>query len=845
MIPVSSTIKTACDSDKVVYKEYIIINGNTVEIKGKMSNTAYKNGNIFGTFNLKKLEFETENDIDYKKKEVVYYKSVNGESFKIGTYIVTEVKDNDSKETVSVTAMDYGLKFAIPYVSTLDYTSGTITLFDVLSEACTNAGVSLANTSITNGDFIVDSNQFVNGELIGDVVCAVSQMSGDFATTNEDDELELVFEEETDEIIEDYEDLDDKRDTHPITSVSIGDSQITGQEAILRDEDLIALYGEHWLNLNDNPLAYTLAKREELVTDIFNKVKGFSYSSFESKYAFKPYSQLGDKIKFRNKNGTLVNSRILKIDTNYDEIKLSAPSITDSSVEYVKPEPVNTQKQTEIIVNRALSNIQITADHINLEGYTTVNGSFAIDEGGTVSIGGILDGSLYNLLPNSSGLEDLDKWTISHTWNQLGTNSGGVTSGKLADAEPWTAKTYILGDLCTYNGKVYMANTSRYQSGTFLSNIAYWDAISIYTLFDAGNYFRINARISAQPGDGEYLLSDEIIVKPLTTYNFSAKNKCYPKYDIYEGNYHYHNYHIQIIESFNEVFSNSKITELFIANELYSEAWQNITKTFTTGLQTKKLKIKIISKSNAITDDDWNVATFMISDILLDEKETQRDWTFNPTDEVLGSTQINNSSFKVSDIDGTTELIKISKGGIYSKSDIKTDGSLTFENDINGITKAELNYLNGVSSNIQTQINDMLLKVYPIGSIYMSVVNTSPATLFGGTWVAITGYYLYAGTGGTTAGSNTSGGSSNANSGSTAITVAQMPSHYHLIKRGWGENTSSPLKIFADITLNYANSIETMQTDSAGSGEGHTHTIAHTHSIEPLRYEVYVWRRTA
>ncbi len=33
--------------------------------------------------------------------------------------------------------------------------------------------------------------------------------------------------------------------------------------------------------------------------------------------------------------------------------------------------------------------------------------------------------------------------------------------------------------------------------------------------------------------------------------------------------------------------------------------------------------------------------------------------------------------------------------------------------------------------------NDLLDMVYPIGSIYMSVNNTSPATLFGGTWVAL------------------------------------------------------------------------------------------------------------
>lgn len=71
--------------------------------------------------------------------------------------------------------------------------------------------------------------------------------------------------------------------------------------------------------------------------------------------------------------------------------------------------------------------------------------------------------------------------------------------------------------------------------------------------------------------------------------------------------------------------------------------------------------------------------------------------------------------------------------------------------------------------------------IYPVGSLYISVSSTSPATLFGGTWERIKGYYLYAGNGGNTGGSNTSGGPSNNSTSSTAITVAQMPRHKHFI----------------------------------------------------------------
>ena len=127
---VSNTFKSNCKKDSVKYREYIVIDNKEVDIKGNLTDTAYKDTTFFGKFNLKMLKFETENDIDYKKKEFVYYKEVDGEAIKIGTFIVTEVKDSDTFESVNVTAYDYGLKFANPYTTSLDYSNTT--LFQVI-----------------------------------------------------------------------------------------------------------------------------------------------------------------------------------------------------------------------------------------------------------------------------------------------------------------------------------------------------------------------------------------------------------------------------------------------------------------------------------------------------------------------------------------------------------------------------------------------------------------------------------------------------------------------------------------------------------------------------------------
>lgn len=64
--------------------------------------------------------------------------------------------------------------------------------------------------------------------------------------------------------------------------------------------------------------------------------------------------------------------------------------------------------------------------------------------------------------------------------------------------------------------------------------------------------------------------------------------------------------------------------------------------------------------------------------------------------------------------------------------------------------------------------------IYPVGSIYISVTSTSPATIFGGTWTAINGdACLMACT-----------SSIGSYSGTKKISINQMPSHKHAIGIG-------------------------------------------------------------
>ena len=95
--------------------------------------------------------------------------------------------------------------------------------------------------------------------------------------------------------------------------------------------------------------------------------------------------------------------------------------------------------------------------------------------------------------------------------------------------------------------------------------------------------------------------------------------------------------------------------------------------------------------------------------------------------------------------------------------------------DSAGVEPAEGEYWHALSNcyTSNSLVNDLLNRVYPVGSIYMSAVNVSPAAFLGGTWQAIEqGRMLMA------AGSSWQAGTTGGAAYHT-LTVAEMPAHDH------------------------------------------------------------------
>ena len=365
MINVTDTIKEAYSKSTTQYDK-IVLDDEEYSINNvELDDDCYEEGNIFGTAIAKALSFEIDSNVDLEGKEFKYCTgiktSVGIEWIDLGTFITQDVEINDTTGIATINAMDYMLKTNIEYISDLQYSNNNVTLGQVAQEACSKAGIALATTDFPNISFIVDSNQFEQGTLIRQVISAIAQITGTVAKIKNDDKLYFITPKTTGTVrkvfnLSDYSEAEIKRATHPINLVSLGMSDIEGENVVMRDEQSILINGENSLVINDNPFAYTEAKRQQLITAIFNAVKGFEYKAYEMIGQGLPYLESLDNVQVVDFEGNTYNSFLFRFyykSPNGLETEMSAPSITKATVAYQNiASAEEIAKRTEYIVNK-------------------------------------------------------------------------------------------------------------------------------------------------------------------------------------------------------------------------------------------------------------------------------------------------------------------------------------------------------------------------------------------------------------------------------------------------------------------------------------------------------------
>lgn len=126
--------------------------------------------------------------------------------------------------------------------------------------------------------------------------------------------------------------------------------------------------------------------------------------------------------------------------------------------------------------------------------------------------------------------------------------------------------------------------------------------------------------------------------------------------------------------------------------------------------------------------------------------------------------------------------------------------------------------------------NDLFDKIYPIGSIYMSINNTNPSVLFGGSWQQIKDTFLLS------AGDNYTAGDIGGEANHT-LTVDEIPSHSHRTGIYTDYSTLPPARestVTGYRTVAYGTE-STVRTGSTGGGQAHNNM--------PPYLTVYMWQR--
>jgi len=173
-------------------------------------------------------------------------------------------------------------------------------------------------------------------------------------------------------------------------------------------------------------------------------------------------------------------------------------------------------------------------------------------------------------------------------------------------------------------------------------------------------------------------------------------------------------------------------------------------------------------------------------------------------------------------------------------ANIKASAEIDAAKIANGtVSNTEFQYLNGVTSALQTQINN----IYPVGSIYMNATNsTNPNTLLGfGTWVRFGEGRMVI----SQQDSNPRWNSAEETGGleSVTLTTAQIPTHSHTINTHryprveYYGGAEVNITAFDAGTPSPEGPSSTYSSNNTGSGQSHENM--------PPFITVYMWKRTA
>lgn len=243
---------------------------------------------------------------DYKtSKFEVFLKQMDESEYKsYGIFYISEAKKTKNK--VSITAYDITKQLSSKIVDEwIEATTFPISMYNMLKSLCTYCNLTLANTSITNGDFSVQDN--FNGTNINavQIISYIAQASGSYAIINPDGKLELKW----------YTDKNISLTIAETVSTVIEEFECPVIDKIqirLTDDDIgvISGTGTNALIIQDNPVLYAneAAEITSIADNLLAKMNTLAYTPSSIELLKDHNIQVGDIITCKGVK-TIVSSK--------------------------------------------------------------------------------------------------------------------------------------------------------------------------------------------------------------------------------------------------------------------------------------------------------------------------------------------------------------------------------------------------------------------------------------------------------------------------------------------------------------------------------------------------------
>ncbi|MCI8654491.1 MAG: tail fiber domain-containing protein [Clostridia bacterium] len=379
---VKSNVITA--TARLTFKNFFSDNSNLTLIKNdigqnglNLADYCYNNGQLVGTVMSKELEIEINNNNEYDladksfdleigvliDKENLIYEFVPYGEYKVITY-----EDLKSSQKYRIVSNDLMINLNPEFKENTTFKpTFPIKLKEFYEQFMASYGIEVEEQTLPNEDFLIKVMPNFDGYTGRNILSKIAELFGSFAKINRNNKCQMFLKTETDEKIYKTQmnsKLEINKRYGPINKVTIGMSNVEGENVTLRNDQSIQENGETTIRIDDNPFLYTEKLREQVINDLYDRLNGFTYVPVSFQLKALMYSDCGDTIQVENMEGgtfvdTIILNQTIKIPaTRQSTIESPALTSTAQKLEYIsKSKQEKTKTEIQVLKHEQKINL--------------------------------------------------------------------------------------------------------------------------------------------------------------------------------------------------------------------------------------------------------------------------------------------------------------------------------------------------------------------------------------------------------------------------------------------------------------------------------------------------------